>query len=89
MWIWVWAWDLRMDLDLDLDLGVHLDLDKKTCIAKGLAGLWKRTFGVKRKKNQKALKRALRDYTRLLPKPGCKGIGSRQISLNIYIVYHK
>ena len=28
-------------------------------------------------------------YCRPLPKPGCKGIGFRQISLNIYILYHK
>ena len=26
---------------------------------------------------------------RLLPKPGCKGIGFRQISLDIHILYHK
>ena len=26
---------------------------------------------------------------RLLPKPGCKGIGYRQISLKINILYHK
>ena len=26
---------------------------------------------------------------RLLPKPGCKGIGFQQISLNVYILYHK
>ena len=25
---------------------------------------------------------------RLLPKPGCKGIGFRQMSLNIYIFYY-
>ena len=28
-------------------------------------------------------------WSRVLPKPGCKGIGFRQISLNMYILYHK
>ena len=28
-------------------------------------------------------------YSRVLPKPGCKGIGFRQISLKNYILYHK
>ena len=32
-------------------------------IAKGLAGVWKKTFGTKRDVSEKAMQRALRDYT--------------------------
>jgi hypothetical protein len=52
------------------DLGItgetrneHIFISNPADIAKGLAGIWKMVFGVKRHVSKKAIKRVLRDYS--------------------------